>query len=114
MNEDIFKGNWNQFKGKVKEKWGKLTDDELTQINGRRDQLLGKLQTRYGWEAKRAEEELKSFEDTLRNEGRTKRDDLERESYPNKGKRVPFKTEEEKISDEEDKGEEDYPQRKVR
>ena len=41
-------GNWKQTKGKVKEKWGKLTDDDLTQVNGRRDQLEGRIQERYG------------------------------------------------------------------
>ena len=40
-------GNWKQLKGKVKEKWGNLTDDDLTAINGRRDQLEGKIQERY-------------------------------------------------------------------
>lgn len=50
MNKEQFEGIWNQMKGKVKEKWGKLTDDDLTQINGRRDQLLGKLEQRYGKE----------------------------------------------------------------
>jgi uncharacterized protein YjbJ (UPF0337 family) len=42
-------GGWKQFTGKVKEKWGKLTDDDLTAINGRRDQLEGKIQERYGY-----------------------------------------------------------------
>ena len=41
-------GNWKQVKGNIKEKWGKLTDDDLTVINGRRDQLEGKIQERYG------------------------------------------------------------------
>lgn len=63
MNKDIFKGQWNQIKGKVKEKWGKLTDDDLTQINGKRDQLLGTLQKRYGYAKDRAEEEVKYFEE---------------------------------------------------
>lgn len=62
MNSDFFKGSWNQLKGKVKEQWGKLTDDEITRINGNRDQLLGKLQTKYGWEKQKAEDELKNFE----------------------------------------------------
>ncbi|MCB9732026.1 MAG: CsbD family protein [Deltaproteobacteria bacterium] len=48
MNADTFKGNWKQLKGKVKEQWGKLTDDDLTQIDGKREQLVGKLQARYG------------------------------------------------------------------
>jgi uncharacterized protein YjbJ (UPF0337 family) len=43
MNEDILKGNWKQIRGKVKETWGRLTDDELDEIDGRMDQLIGKL-----------------------------------------------------------------------
>jgi uncharacterized protein YjbJ (UPF0337 family) len=48
MDWDRIEGNWMQFKGKVKEQWGKLTDDELDEIAGRRDQLEGKIQERYG------------------------------------------------------------------
>ena len=48
MNEDTFKGQWMQLKGKVREQWGKLTDDDLDQIQGRSEQLIGKLQNRYG------------------------------------------------------------------
>jgi uncharacterized protein YjbJ (UPF0337 family) len=62
MNKDQFQGQWKQIKGKIKEKWGKLTEDDLTQINGKRDQLLGKLQQRYGYAKEKAEEELKHWE----------------------------------------------------
>jgi uncharacterized protein YjbJ (UPF0337 family) len=48
MNWNRIEQNWKQFGGLVKEKWGKLTDDDLTVINGRRDQLEGKIQERYG------------------------------------------------------------------
>jgi uncharacterized protein YjbJ (UPF0337 family) len=48
MDWDRVEGGWKQFTGKVKEKWGKLTDDDLAAINGRRDQLEGKIQERYG------------------------------------------------------------------
>ena len=48
MNWDRVEGNWKQFSGKVKEKWGKLTDDDLTVIEGNKDQLVGKVQERYG------------------------------------------------------------------
>ena len=48
MDWNCIEGSWKQFGGKVKEKWGKLTDDDLTVINGRRDQLEGKIQERYG------------------------------------------------------------------
>jgi len=47
MDWNRIEGNWKQVKGKVKEKWGKLTDDELDKMNGRRDQLEGKIQERY-------------------------------------------------------------------
>jgi uncharacterized protein YjbJ (UPF0337 family) len=62
MNKDIFEGQWKTLKGQVKEKWGKLTDDDLTRIEGKRDQLLGFLQKRYGYNQDRAEEELSSWE----------------------------------------------------
>lgn len=61
MNWDQIQGNWKQFTGKVKEKWGKLTDDDLTTIAGKRDQLSGVLQERYGYEKEQAEKELDSF-----------------------------------------------------
>jgi uncharacterized protein YjbJ (UPF0337 family) len=48
MDWNRVEGNWKQAKGKVKEKWGQLTDDDITQINGKRDQLEGKIQQRYG------------------------------------------------------------------
>ena len=48
MNNDRIQGRWKQLKGKVKEQWGKLTDDEIDEIAGRRDQLEGKIQERYG------------------------------------------------------------------
>ena len=62
MNRDIFEGNWKQIKGKVKEQWGKLTDDDLDMINGRRDQLVGRIQERYGVAREMAEERLREFE----------------------------------------------------
>jgi uncharacterized protein YjbJ (UPF0337 family) len=49
MNWDRVEGNWKQLTGKVKEQWGKLTDDDITQINGNREQLEGKIQARYGY-----------------------------------------------------------------
>lgn len=57
MNWDIAEGNWKQFKGKVKEKWGKLTDDDLDRAGGKRDQLIGRLQERYGYSRDEAERE---------------------------------------------------------
>jgi uncharacterized protein YjbJ (UPF0337 family) len=58
MNWDRIEGSWTEWKGKVKEKWGQLTDDDLEQAAGRRDQLVGALQRRYGYERDRAEREL--------------------------------------------------------
>jgi len=65
MNWDTIKGQWKQFQGKVKAKWGKLTDDDLTTIAGKRDQLAGKLQERYGYAKDQAERELDEFTRTL-------------------------------------------------
>ena len=62
MNWDQAKGNWTQMKGKVKEQWGKLTDDDLTKISGQRDQLVGRLQERYGYAKEQAEREVKDWE----------------------------------------------------
>lgn len=66
MNQDIFEGNWKQFKGKVKEQWGKLTDDDLDVISGKRDQLVGRIQERYGVARDEAERQLNTFETRYR------------------------------------------------
>ena len=58
MDWNRVEGNWKQVKGKVKEKWGKLTDDDLTAINGRRDQLEGKIRERYGLSKDQARKEI--------------------------------------------------------
>lgn len=62
MNKDTFQGKWQEIKGSIKEKWGKLTNDDITMINGRREELLGSLQKRYGYAKEKAEQELASFE----------------------------------------------------
>ena len=62
MNKDQADGNWKQFKGKLKEKWGKLTDDDFTVVEGKRDQLVGKIQERYGYQKDAAEKEVKAWE----------------------------------------------------
>jgi uncharacterized protein YjbJ (UPF0337 family) len=62
MNEDRMKGNWKQFKGKIKEKWGDLTDDELDKLEGKRDILVGKIQERYGISKDQAATELDQME----------------------------------------------------
>ena len=66
LNWDLVEGNWKQLAGKVKEKWGKLTDNELTTIAGKRDQLVGVLQERYGFEKDQAEKELDGFFKSLK------------------------------------------------
>jgi uncharacterized protein YjbJ (UPF0337 family) len=66
MNEDILEGNWKQLRGKVKEWWGQLTDDEIDQIEGRRDILSGKLQERYGYSRKEAEDAIQEFLDNTK------------------------------------------------
>lgn len=48
MNSDQFEGKWKQLKGGVKQRWGKLTDDDVTALSGKKDELVGKLQERYG------------------------------------------------------------------
>jgi uncharacterized protein YjbJ (UPF0337 family) len=61
MNWDEFAGNWKQVTGKVKEKWGKLTDDDLMVIAGKREQLTGLLQERYGYGKDHVEKEVDAF-----------------------------------------------------
>jgi len=67
MNEDILQGKWAQLKGKVKEQWGKLTDDDLMAIEGNQDQLAGRLQQRYGIAKEEAEKQIREFR--ARNKG---------------------------------------------
>lgn len=55
MNWDIVKGNWNEWKGKAQQQWGKLTDDELDQAAGRREELVGLVQQKYGQTKEEAE-----------------------------------------------------------
>lgn len=54
MNSDVFEGKWKQLKGSVKQRWGKLTDDDLTHVSGKKDELVGKLQERYGYTREQA------------------------------------------------------------
>ena len=66
MNWDQIAGNWKQFAGHAKEKWGKLTDDDLTVIAGKRDKLAGILQERYGFAKEQAEKQLDEFSKALK------------------------------------------------
>lgn len=61
MNSDIFEGKWKQFVGAAKQRWGKLTDDDWTYIAGKRDQLVGKIQERYGITRDEAQREADEF-----------------------------------------------------
>ena len=61
MNWDTIKGNWKQMTGKIKEEWGDLTDDEITEAEGDRDQLVGKIQAKYGIAKEEAEKQVDSF-----------------------------------------------------
>lgn len=62
MNNDKVQGNWKQFKGKVQEQWGKLTNDDLDVIEGRREQLLGRIQERHGIARDEAERQVREWE----------------------------------------------------
>ncbi|WP_417260086.1 CsbD family protein [Celeribacter sp.] len=61
MSWDIIEGKWKQFKGKAREEWGELTDDELDQVSGERQQLEGLLQEKYGKTKAEAKEAVDSF-----------------------------------------------------
>ncbi|HTL04933.1 MAG TPA: CsbD family protein [Gemmatimonadales bacterium] len=65
MNWDRIEGNWVEFKGKVRTRWGKLTNDDLDVIGGKREQLIGVLQNRYGVARDELEREVKEFEKEL-------------------------------------------------
>lgn len=65
MNWDRIEGSWKQFRGKAKSQWGALTDDELARIAGRQDQLIGRLQERYGFSRDRARGEVERWANTL-------------------------------------------------
>ncbi len=62
MNQDRIQGRWKQLKGKVKEQWGKLTDDDLDIISGRREQLLGRIQQRHGLAKDEADRQVRDWE----------------------------------------------------
>jgi uncharacterized protein YjbJ (UPF0337 family) len=63
MNTDQLKGKWHQLKGEAKTRWGKLTDDDLTQAAGQTEKLIGLLQERYGYARERAEREVREFQE---------------------------------------------------
>jgi uncharacterized protein YjbJ (UPF0337 family) len=68
MNLDQVEGKWKQYKGSFKEKWGKLTDSDLDVVAGKRDQLVGKVQERYGIAKEEAQKEVDEYVRTMRAE----------------------------------------------
>ncbi|HXL67913.1 MAG TPA: CsbD family protein [Xanthobacteraceae bacterium] len=65
MNWDRIEGNWKEFKGKVQQHWGDLTNDDLDVIRGKRTELAGRLQQRYGYQKEEAEKQINTWLDTL-------------------------------------------------
>jgi uncharacterized protein YjbJ (UPF0337 family) len=61
MNRDILKGQWTQLKGKMREQWGKLTDDDVDRMQGNAEMAIGKLQERYGWSKEQAERDFDAW-----------------------------------------------------
>jgi uncharacterized protein YjbJ (UPF0337 family) len=64
MNPEILKGRWNELKGDIRTRWGKLTDDDVMQIQGQAEKLIGMLQQRYGYKREQAEKEINDFLNT--------------------------------------------------
>ena len=65
MNSDRWEGNWKQIRGRVKEQWGKLTDDDLDRVDGKMDQLVGRIQERYGMAREEAERSVREWNDRV-------------------------------------------------
>jgi len=61
MNKDIIKGHWHEIKGNLKQQWGKLTDDQITQMQGSYEELEGALQKSYGYQKDQAKKEIETF-----------------------------------------------------
>jgi uncharacterized protein YjbJ (UPF0337 family) len=80
MNKDRIEGNWLQVKGKVKEKWGKLTDDDLDVIEGNTDQLVGRIQERYGVAEDEAQKQVEEWNRSRSKTYTTETDDLKRKA----------------------------------
>jgi uncharacterized protein YjbJ (UPF0337 family) len=72
MNWDTIEGNWKQFKGKAKEQWGKLTDNQLDVIAGKRERLVGTIQEAYGITKDQSEKQLAAWQDGVKSIGRDK------------------------------------------
>ena len=66
MNNDILAGKWKQLRGQAQQKWGQLTDDDLDRVEGKRDELIGRVQERYGVARDEAERQVSEFETSHR------------------------------------------------
>jgi uncharacterized protein YjbJ (UPF0337 family) len=66
MNTDIFEGNWKQIKGSIKSSFAKLTDDDVAELEGNGDKLIGRLQERYGWAQQEAAAKVNDFLEGLK------------------------------------------------
>ncbi|HHX66120.1 MAG TPA: CsbD family protein [Chloroflexi bacterium] len=66
MDADVLKGLWKQLRGGIKERWGELTDDDVAQVEGNRDKLVGKLQEKYGYTKEEAQREVHEFLNEVR------------------------------------------------
>ena len=75
MNTDQLQGKWKQMKGSIKERWGRLTDDDVDIVNGRSDQLVGKIQEKYGIAKEEAQRQVDEW---MRSDTQTQKDDFER------------------------------------
>ena len=64
MNPEIFRGRWNELKGDIRTRWGKLTDDDVMQVQGQAEKMIGMLQQRYGYKREQAEQEINDFLNT--------------------------------------------------
>jgi len=84
MNWDQIEGKWKQASGKVREKWGKLTDDDLIAISGRRDQLIGRIQQRYGLAKEAAEKQVDEFIRSFNSSSERDEEDRKRAQSANK------------------------------
>ena len=69
MDSNRIEGSWEQLKGRAKQQWGNLTDNELTQIGGKKDELMGRLQARYGYSKDKAKQEVESWLESVDQSG---------------------------------------------
>ena len=77
MNQDRIAGQWKQMAGTIKQKWGKLTDDDLDIIDGKHDQLIGKVQEKYGIAREVAQKQVEEWNATLAHDSDVQESDLE-------------------------------------